>query len=45
VDADNDGAQRLYERSGFTESRREIILRKSLDGREHPSLYRDQRPD
>jgi GNAT superfamily N-acetyltransferase len=45
VDEDNDGARRLYESIDFAESRREIILRKSLDGRAHPSHYRDQRPD
>ena len=45
VDEDNDGARRLYGSIGFAESRREIILRKSFDGREHPSHYRDQRPD
>lgn len=45
VDEANDGARRLYDSIGFTESRREIMLRKSLDGREHPSHYHDQRPD
>ena len=45
VDEANDGARRLYAGDGFAESRREIILRKSLDGREHPSQPRDQRPD
>lgn len=45
VDEENGGARRLYDSIGFAESRREIILRKSLDDREHPSGYRDQRPD
>jgi GNAT superfamily N-acetyltransferase len=45
VDEANEGARRLYGTIDFAESRREIILRKSLDGREHPSPSRDQRPD
>lgn len=45
VDEGNDGARRLYAADGFAESRREIILRKSLDGRPHPSHARDRRPD
>jgi ribosomal protein S18 acetylase RimI-like enzyme len=45
VDEENDGARRLYGSIGFAESRREIILRKSLDGREHPSHSSDRLPD
>lgn len=37
VDEENTGARRLYARQGFIEDRREIMLRKSLDGRAHPS--------
>jgi GNAT superfamily N-acetyltransferase len=37
VDEENPGARRLYGSSGFAEDRREIILRKPLDGRAHPS--------
>jgi GNAT superfamily N-acetyltransferase len=37
VDEENPGARRLYSSSGFAEDRREIILRKPLDGRAHPS--------
>lgn len=45
VDEENPGARRLYASLDFAESRREIILRKSLDGREHPSNMRDRLPD
>ena len=45
VDEENDGARRLYGSIDFAESRREIILRKSLDGREHPSHTGDRLPD
>ena len=45
VDEENDGARRLYTADGFAESRHEIILRKPLDGREHPAHTRDRRPD
>jgi GNAT superfamily N-acetyltransferase len=45
VDEENDGARRLYAADGFAESRREIILRKPLDGRAHPANTRDRRPD
>ncbi|HET8631850.1 MAG TPA: GNAT family N-acetyltransferase [Thermomicrobiales bacterium] len=37
VDEDNTGARRLYGSQGFAEDRRELMLRKSLDGRTHPS--------
>jgi GNAT superfamily N-acetyltransferase len=37
VDEDNPGARRLYASIGFDENRREIILRKPLDGRAHSS--------
>jgi GNAT superfamily N-acetyltransferase len=37
VDEENAGARRLYASSGFAEDRRELILRKPLDGRAHPS--------
>ena len=45
VDEENAGARRLYGSDGFDASRREIILRKSLDGRKHPSNMRDRLPD
>ncbi len=45
VDEENDVARRLYASDGFAESRREIILRKPLDEREHPSHTRDRLPD
>jgi GNAT superfamily N-acetyltransferase len=37
VDEENPGARRLYDSIGFAEDRREIILRKPLDGRAHPA--------
>jgi GNAT superfamily N-acetyltransferase len=37
VDEDNPGARRLYASGGFGEDRREIILRKPLDGQTHRS--------
>lgn len=37
VDEENTGARRLYGGLGFAENHREILLRKSLDGRPHPS--------
>jgi GNAT superfamily N-acetyltransferase len=37
VDEDNPGARRLYASIGFDEDRREIILRKPLDGQPHQS--------
>ena len=37
VDEENPGARKLYASDGFTEDRRELILRKPLDGRAHPS--------
>ena len=37
VDEENTGARRLYGSLGFGEDRRELLLRKSLDGRDHPS--------
>jgi GNAT superfamily N-acetyltransferase len=37
VDEDNPGARRLYAGIGYAEDRREIILRKPLDGRPHRS--------
>ena len=37
VDEENAGARRLYGDLGFDEDRREILLRKSLDGRTYPS--------
>jgi GNAT superfamily N-acetyltransferase len=37
VDEENDGARRFYGSLGFGEDRRELLLRKSLDGRVHPS--------
>jgi GNAT superfamily N-acetyltransferase len=37
VDEANAGARKLYGSNGFAEDRREIMMRKSLDGQEHPS--------
>lgn len=45
MDGENPGARRLYARDGFREDRREIILRKPLDGREHPSQTKGRLPD
>ncbi len=45
VDEDNPGARRLYAGEGFAEDRRELILRKSLDGRAHASHTKERRPD
>ena len=45
VDEDNAGARRLYAGEGFAEDRRELILRKPLDGRTHPSHAKERRPD
>lgn len=45
VDEDNDGARRLYGGLAFAEDRREIIMRKSLDGRAHPSHMKERRLD
>ncbi len=45
VDEGNPGARRLYARDGFAEDRREIILRKPLDGRAHPSQTDARLPD
>ena len=45
VDEDNAGARRLYTGLGFDEDRREIILRRSLDGRRHPSHAKERTLD
>ena len=45
VDEDNTGARRLYGSQGFAEDRRELMLRKSLDGRTHPSHTKQRQPD
>lgn len=45
VDEDNPGARRLYASLDFAEDRRELILRKSLDGRAHPSHAKEHRLD
>lgn len=43
VDATNPAAHALYQREGFQEDRVEIIMRKSLDGKPHASLYAAQK--
>lgn len=45
VDAENPGARRLYASIGFEEDRREIILRKPLDGQIHQSATRERTLD
>jgi len=45
VDEDNAGARRLYGSIGFAEDRREIMLRKSLDGQQHPSHTKERTPE
>ena len=45
VDEDNTGARRLYGSQGFAEDRRELMLRKSLDGRTHPSHTKQRQAD
>ncbi len=45
VDEDNPGARRLYAGEGFAEDRRELILRKPLDGRAHASHTKERRLD
>lgn len=45
VDEDNPGARRLYASIGFGEDRREIILRKPLDGQPHQSATKGRIPD
>ena len=45
VDEENPGARRLYAGNGFAEDRREIILRKPLDGRPHQSATKDRTLD
>lgn len=42
-DEENDGSRRRYDSLGCAESRREIMTRTFLDGREHPSRARDRR--
>lgn len=42
VDITNPAAHAFYKRDGFVEDRVEVIMRKPLDGAEHPSRYAAQ---
>lgn len=45
VDVTNPSAHALYQREGFVEDRVEIMMRKSLDGKPHASLYAAQKEE
>lgn len=43
VDVTNPSAHAFYQREGFVEDRVEVMMRKSLDGKAHASLYAAQK--
>lgn len=45
VDVINPRAHALYQREGFVEDRVEILMRKSLDGKPHASMYAAQKSE